>query len=56
MLKKPYNVLCNKYKEEGYVQRDHVQRDFVVKQTTVEKIDTVEIKRFFGGRRLVIRR
>ncbi|WZZ35034.1 hypothetical protein YC2023_018435 [Brassica napus] len=39
--------------EEGYVRRDRVHRD-VVEQTRVEKGYTVEIKGFFGGRRLVI--
>ncbi|KAF3540386.1 hypothetical protein F2Q69_00022618 [Brassica cretica] len=38
---------------EGYVRRDRVHRD-VVEQTRVEKGYTVEIKGFFGGRRLVI--
>ena len=31
-------------------------RDVAVEQTRVEKVDIMEINRFFGGRRLVIRR
>ncbi|KAF3549731.1 hypothetical protein DY000_02009525 [Brassica cretica] len=51
-----YKVLC-KYKEEGLVlARLCTARDVAVEQARVEKVATMEIYGFFGGRRLVIRR